>query len=199
MGGFCESCQNNNNDDSDSQKSSKNNRPEMDLLPKQYVSEKNNKKIIPISELHEKETEKEDENNFKSKNKNYSKSKSVININKNGKRKSCKLIKGKIYNPYFQTEIKKSNSFNISEEKKIKIIDKEIESLEKKLALIQNKKIEIINNSYPKFTRPMRRQKKSTTLMQNNQVINRLKKIQMSIPLAQELLVPKQKGKPSDK
>ena len=199
MGGFCESCQNNNNDDSDSQKSSKNNRPEMDLLPKQYVSEKNNKKIIPISELHEKETDKEDENNFKSKNKNYSKSKSVININKNGKRKSCKLIKGKIYNPYFQTEIQKSNSFNISEEKKIKIIDKEIESLEKKLALIQNKKIEIINNSYPKFTRPMRRQKKSTTLMQNNQVINRLKKIQMSIPLAQELLVPKQKGNPSDK
>ena len=199
MGGYCESCQNNNNDDSDSQKSSKNNRPEMDLLPKQYVSEKNNKKIIPISELHEKETDKEDENNFKSKNKNYSKSKSVININKNGKRKSCKLIKGKIYNPYFQTEIQKSNSFNISEEKKMKIIDKEIESLEKKLALIQNKKIEIMNNSYPKFTRPMRRQKKSTTLMQNNQVINRLKKIQMSIPLAQELLVPKQKGNPSDK
>ena len=203
MGGFCESCQNNNNDDSDSQKGSKYNKPEKELLPKQYVSEKNNKKIISISELHEKETEenkeKEDENNFKSNKKNYTKSKSVININKNEKRKSCKLIKGKIYNPYFQTEIQKSNSFNISEEKKIKIIDKEIESLEKKLALIQNKKIEIINNSYPKFTRPMRRQKKSTTLMQNNQVINRLKKIQMSIPLAQELLVPKQKGNPSDK
>ena len=35
--------------------------------------------------------------------------------------------------------------------------------------------------------------------MANTQIINRLKKIQMSIPLSQELLVPKQKGNPSDK
>lgn len=43
----------------------------------------------------------------------------------------------------------------------------------------------------PVFTR---RKKKSTTLMENNQIINKLRKIQMSVPLSQELLVPKQKG-----
>ena len=203
MGGFCESCKNNNLNDSDSQKSTKYNRPEMSLLPKQYVSEEIKKEKIEIKELNEteKEMDKKIENNNNFNKKNFSKSKSVITINKNTRRKSCKFNRGSNYNSYFST-IEKSNSLDISEEKKMKIIDKETEVLEKKLSLITNNNnntIKIVNNSGPLFFKPTRRKKKSTTLMANTQIINRLKKIQMSIPLSQELLVPKQKGNPSDK
>ena len=202
MGGFCESCKNNNLNDSDSQKSTKYNRPEMSLLPKQYVSEEIKKEKLEIKELNktEKEMDKKTENNNNFNKKNYSKSKSVITINKNTRRKSCKFNRGSNYNSYFST-IEKSNSLDISEEKKMKIIDKETEVLEKKLSSItnNNNRIKIVNNSGPLFFKPTRRKKKSTTLMANTQIINRLKKIQMSIPLSQELLVPKQKGNPSDK
>ena len=202
MGGFCESCKNNNLNDSDSQKSTKYNRPEMSLLPKQYVSEEIKKEKLEIKELNktEKEMDKKIENNNNFNKKNFSKSKSVITINKNTRRKSCKFNRGSNYNSYFST-IEKSNSFDISEEKKLKIIDKETEALEKKLSSItnNNNRIKIVNNSGPLFFKPTRRKKKSTTLMANTQIINRLKKIQMSIPLSQELLVPKQKGNPSDK
>ena len=202
MGGFCESCKNNNLNDSDSQKSTKYNRPEMSLLPKQYVSEEIKKEKLEIKELNktEKEMDKKKENNNNFNKKNYSKSKSVIPMNKNARRKSYNFKRGSNYNSYFST-IEKSNSFDISEEKKLKIIDKETEALEKKLSLItnNNNRIKIVNNSGPLFFKPTRRKKKSTTLMANTQIINRLKKIQMSIPLSQELLVPKQKGNPSDK
>ena len=202
MGGFCESCKNNNLNDSDSQKSIKNNRPEMSLLPKQYVSEEIKKEKLEIKELNktEKEMDKKTENNNNFNKKNYSKSKSVIPMNKNARRKSYNFKRGSNYNSYFST-IEKSNSFDISEEKKLKIIDKETEALEKKLSSItnNNNRIKIVNNSGPLFFKPTRRKKKSTTLMANTQIINRLKKIQMSIPLSQELLVPKQKGNPSDK
>ena len=202
MGGFCESCKNNNLNDSDSQKSTKYNRPEMSLLPKQYVSEEIKKEKLEIKELNktEKEMDKKTENNNNFNKKNYSKSKSVIPMNKNARRKSYNFKRGSNYNSYFST-IEKSNSFDISEEKKLKIIDKETEALEKKLSSItnNNNRIKIVNNSGPLFFKPTRRKKKSTTLMANTQIINRLKKIQMSIPLSQELLVPKQKGNPSDK
>ena len=202
MGGFCESCKNNNLNDSDSQKSTKYNRPEMSLLPKQYVSEEIKKEKLEIKELNktEKEMDKKTENNNNFNKKNYSKSKSVIPMNKNARRKSYNFKRGSNYNSYFST-IEKSNSFDISEEKKLKIIDKETEVLEKKLSSItnNNNRIKIVNNSGPLFFKPTRRKKKSTTLMANTQIINRLKKIQMSIPLSQELLVPKQKGNPSDK
>ena len=202
MGGFCESCKNNNLNDSDSQKSTKYNRPEMSLLPKQYVSEEIKKEKLEIKELNktEKEMDKKTENNNNFNKKNYSKSKSVIPMNKNARRKSYNFKRGSNYNSYFSA-IEKSNSFDISEEKKLKIIDKETEALEKKLSLItnNNNRIKIVNNSGPLFFKPTRRKKKSTTLMANTQIINRLKKIQMSIPLSQELLVPKQKGNPSDK
>ena len=202
MGGFCESCKNNNLNDSDSQKSTKYNRPEMSLLPKQYVSEEIKKEKLEIKELNktEKEMDKKTENNNNFNKKNYSKSKSVIPMNKNARRKSYNFKRGSNYNSYFST-IEKSNSLDISEEKKMKIIDKETEALEKKLSLItnNNNRIKIVNNSGPLFFKPTRRKKKSTTLMANTQIINRLKKIQMSIPLSQELLVPKQKGNPSDK
>ena len=200
MGGFCESCKNNNLNDSDSQKSTKYNRPEMSLLPKQYVSEEIKKEKLENKELNktEKEMDKKTENNNNFNKKNYSKSKSVIPMNKNARRKSYNFKRG--YSSYFST-IEKSNSFDISEEKKLKIIDKETEVLEKKLSLMTNNNntIKLVNNSGPLFFKPTRRKKKSTTLMANTQIINRLKKIQMSIPLSQELLVPKQKGNPSDK
>ena len=202
MGGFCESCKNNNLNDSDSQKSTKYNRPEMSLLPKQYVSEEIKKEKLEIKELNktEKEMDKKKENNNNFNKKNYSKSKSVIPMNKNARRKSYNFKRGSNYNSYFST-IEKSNSLDISEEKKMKIIVKETEVLEKKLSSItnNNNRIKIVNNSGPLFFKPTRRKKKSTTLMANTQIINRLKKIQMSIPLSQELLVPKQKGNPSDK
>ena len=73
MGGFCESCKNNNLNDSDSQRSIKNNRPEMSLLPKQYVSEEIKKEKLEIKELNktEKEMDKKIKNNNNFNKKNY--------------------------------------------------------------------------------------------------------------------------------
>ena len=78
-----------------------------------------------------------------------------------------------------------------------------MEHLEKKIYFKEKNRLsrsEIVkkkpSEKMPKF---VRRKKKSTTLMENNLIINRLKNVQMSVPLAQELLVPQQKGNPFEK
>ena len=200
MGVLCESCENKNNDDSDSQKSNSktSSKQEIFALPKQYVSEKIQEEKKLNIELFNKKKE-EDGNNKKSFNKkSYSKAKTILNPN------SCKDIKNKAYLSKLSKIVERSNSLNISEEKKTTIINKEMDNLENRSSLKFKKrrlsKSDMVTEK-PKqkmqiFTR---RKKKSTTLMENNQVINNLRKIQMSVPLSQELLVPKRKGNPSEK
>ena len=186
MGTFCESCQsNNNNDDSDSQKSTNNNKPEIIPFPKEYVNEQIKEENI---------INNNNKNMNKDNRKKYVKSKSIMI--KTELPKSAKTI-----SEFLRTNnIKRLNSLNISEEKKESIINNQMNILEQKLSIFKKKlhKSQIVpkNKSDFKFAR---RTKKSTTLMENNHVMLQLKKIQMSIPLFQEVLIPKQKGNPSDK
>ena len=186
MGTFCESCQsNNNNDDSDSQKSTNNNKPEIIPFPKEYVNEQIKEENI---------INNNNKNMNKDNRKKYVKSKSIMI--KTELPKSAKTI-----SEFLRTNnIKRLNSLSISEEKKESIINNQMNILEQKLSIFKKKlhKSQIVpkNKSDFKFAR---RTKKSTTLMENNHVMLQLKKIQMSIPLFQEVLIPKQKGNPSDK
>jgi len=118
-------------------------------------------------------------------NKKYSKSKSKVNITQN------KLI--------LETKIKGKNgrreyrSHSLTKQN----ANKEIENL-------LNEKITVNKSINPSRSQNIkkifkRRNKKSTTLMENSNVIKKLFNVQMSIPVSQELLVVKQKGNPSDK
>jgi calcium-dependent protein kinase len=200
MGILCENCENKNNDDSDSQKSNSKtgSKQEIFALPKQYVSETIQEEKKLNMEIFNKKKEENDNNKKTFNKKSYSKAKTILNPN------SCKDIKNKAYLSKLSKIVDRSNSLNISEEKKTTIINKEMDNLENRLSLKFMKrrlsKSEMVTEK-PKqkmqiFTR---RKKKSTTLMENNQVINNLRKIQMSVPLSQELLVPKRKGNPSEK
>ena len=196
MGTFCESCQNkrnNNNEDSNSSKGSKNETmSESLLLPKQRVDD-----II----FKEKPKTINEENNVKNvKNKNFLKSKSIMIKSSNPK--SSKVINKSLIKS--TNKIKKLNSLILSDEKKEKIINAQMSLIEKKLKTQPKRKLsrsQIVNKNKNTSKVPMfvRRKKKSTTLMENKNVINQLRKIQMSIPLFQESLVQEQKGNPSDK
>ena len=189
MGTFCESCQsNNNNDDSDSQKSTNNNKPEIIPFPKEYVNEQIKEENI---------INNNNKNMNKDNRKKYVKSKSIMI--KTELPKSAKTI-----SEFLRTNnIKRLNSLSISEEKKESIINNQMNILEQKLSIFKKKlhKSQIVPKNKSDFKMPKfaRRTKKSTTLMENNHVMLQLKKIQMSIPLFQEVLIPKQKGNPSDK
>ena len=184
MGILCENCENKNNDDSDSQKSNSktSSKQEIFALPKQYVSEKIQEEKKLNMEIFNKKKE-EDENNKKAFNKkSYSKAKTILNPN------SCKDIKNKAYLSKLSKIVERSNSLNISEEKKTTIINKEMDNLENRLSLKFKKrrfsKSEMVTEKpQQKMKIFTRRKKKSTTLMENNQVINNLRKIQMSVPL----------------
>ena len=198
MGTICDSCKNqrnnNNNEDSNSSKGSKNETlSETNLLPKQCVDEIISKEKQKIIEINNNINESNNDNNT---NKKFLKSKTIMINNNNVK--SSKVIN----KSFLKTSkiIKKLNSLEISNEKKEQIINNEIKLLEKKLPEPKRKlsrsQIVYKNKKAPVFAR---RKKKSTTLMENKNVINQLRKIQMSIPLFQESLVPEQKGNPNDK
>ena len=200
MGIFCKACENNDNKNDLESLTNYCEIPGKYLLPKEYINDKyEQKQMDNIKSIEKKENEKENKKNKFNK-KSYSKSKTIMNIGQDPN--SSKNINENIIISKNQGKIKKLNSLNISEEKKEKIINKQINILEEKLSSKDDNKLshsQIINKPSPKLTRFVRRKKKSTTLMENNLLINKLKKIQMSVPLAQELLVPKQKGNPSDK
>jgi len=200
MGILCENCENKNNDDSDSQKSNSktSSKQEIFALPKQYVSETINEEKKLNMEIFNKKKEEDDNNKKAFNKKSYSKAKTILNPN------SCKDIKNKAYLSKLSKIVERANSLNISEEKKTTIINKEMDNLENRLSLKFMKrrlsKSEMVTEKpQQKMQIFTRRKKKSTTLMENNQVINNLRKIQMSVPLSQELLVPKRKGNPSEK
>ena len=200
MGIFCKACENNDNKNDLESLTRYCEIPGKYLLPEDYINDKyEQKQMDNIKSIEKKEDEKVNKKNKFNK-KSYSKSKTIMNIGQDPN--SSKNINENIIILTNQRKIKKLNSLNISEEKKEKIINKQINILEEKLSSKDDNKLshsQIINKPSPKLTRFVRRKKKSTTLMENNLLINKLKKIQMSVPLAQELLVPKQKGNPSDK
>jgi calcium-dependent protein kinase len=210
MGTFCDSCKNqrnnnNNNEDSNSSKGSKNDTlSETILLPKQCVDEiikKEKPKITENNNINENKENNDINNNDNNNNKNkkYLKSKTIM-INNNNL-KSSKVINKSLLKT--SQKIKKLNSLEISDEKKEKLINNEINLLEKKYSKIKRKlsksQIVLKNKKVSKAPVFARRKKKSTTLMENKNVINQLRKIQMSIPLFQESLVQEQKGNPNDK
>ena len=143
----------------------------------------------------------------------FHKSKTLINEKILDKNFSVKLILEKkpkeLDNKLniFTRRVKRSNSFISS--KKLNVLniglnneqnDNDNDSISEKEN--ENEKKDEINNNniYPSNKKVFKRKnRKSTTLMENSKILKNLFMIQMSIPVSQELLVLKQKGNPSDK
>ena len=159
-------------------------------IPDKDNDEKIEEKILIKFDSNDKEEEKDkaslntnSESQYTIK-KEYSKSKSKVNITKQNK-----LI--------LETKHKKERGEYRSNSLTKQNATKEIENL-------LNEKIEVNKSMNPSRSQNIkkkfkRKNKKSTTLMENSNVIKKLFNIQMSIPVSQELLVVKQKGNPSDK
>ena len=76
--------------------------------------------------------------------------------------------------------------------------NKKAKKINNKFAVKNIKLIENQNNDNDEQVF-QRRKKRNTTLIENNNLLNNLYSIQMKIPIAQELLVQKQKGNPNNK
>ena len=220
MGTFCQSCDSflMNKDQEKSKDSTK--QPEV-VLPKQYVEipkeETETEEIISIKDdknqtnyeffknkaksvaiINKKEKNIEDEN---IKIKAYLKSKSMKFIDRNpNKSQSEKLIlEKKVENSHNRKE---RRSLSLTNKKSLSDIDfekyfsknKDSEKNEEKNSIFNK-----ISENKNKRSFYKRKQKKSTTLMENSNILKQLFSVQLSIPLPQELLVQKQKGNPTDK
>ena len=185
------------------------------LLPKQFVeipekNQNNNEEYNNIEqEFFKKKAKSTYIKNEKNKEKNihnkkYLKSKSFDVYDRNDpKSQSAKVILadksklGKIIYNFPKKNIKKSLSLSNSN----KIINLNIENyFSKKNSKEKNENKNKINNNIQKKERVFKRkERKSTTLMENSNILKRLFLVQLSIPVSQELLVMKQIGNPSDK
>ena len=161
-------------------------------IPNKDSDEKVEEKILIKFDSNDKEEEKDRESlNTNSESqytikKQYSKSKSIINITKQNKL----ILETK---PKDKKERGEYRSHSLTKQN----ATKEIENLlNEKIAVNKSMNPSRSQNIKKKFKR---KNKKSTTLMENSNVIKKLFNIQMSIPVSQELLVVKQKGNPSDK
>ena len=161
-------------------------------IPNKDSDEKVEEKILIKFDSNDKEEEKDRESlNTNSESqytikKQYSKSKSIINITKQNKL----ILETK---PKDKKERGEYRSHSLTKQN----ATKEIENLlNEKIAVNKSMNQSRSQNIKKKFKR---KNKKSTTLMENSNVIKKLFNIQMSIPVSQELLVVKQKGNPSDK
>ena len=220
MGILCQSC-NSLRIDLEPEKTTDSSKLTEIVLPKEYVSIPNEDNKTKEGSSIEIDAGKENSNLFLKKkakstyineneekdkeikeNKKYSKSKSMRIIERNTKKNlSVKLIlegkKNLIKNLAYSYNRKEKRSNSMTNPKKAKIID-----IDKFLAKkndnkkIKNKKFEINRNKSPIY---QRKKKKSTTLMENSNILRQLFLVQMSIPVSQELLVMQQKGNPSDK
>ena len=219
MGILCQSC-NSFRINLDPEKSNETNKKLGSELPKQYLhiqdeENKTSKEDISITQQKVDDNfdflknkaksvliKEKDINNDKD-NKTFLKSKSMKMIERSSKKShSLKLViedKTKMLKHvenYMKKNDKRSNS--LTKPKKYEDFDYNI--LFKKNNLDKNKKnnakISQIPTKSPIFKR---KQKKSTTLMENSSVLKQLFLVQMSIPVSQELLVMQQKGNPNDK
>ena len=200
-----------------------------DYIENTPLDEKKTEKDISVKiddideEKKEKEKEKEDDY-FKKKrhsayvkinnekdieiNKEYSKSKSMVIERSSKKSQSVKLIledKKKIIKNEKFNDRREKRSLSLTNPKKIKDFDFE-KLFSKNINFNNDNKVQnqkdnnnfILNNQNksPVFKR---KTKKSTTLMENSNILKQLFLVQMSIPVSQELLVIQQKGNPSEK
>ena len=195
------------------------------LLPKQYVGENitndEESKTETLKNIHERIKDERKELNKLTKTKtSYQRDNEIEEIFEVPKTKTEKkenilqkcisskmVIQRKLKRPekkdnFGERRIKKLNSFTSS--KKIDVyglglslIIKNNDNPEK----IENKteKNNININKVPTKKQYKRRQRKSTTLMENSNILKHLFLVQMKVPVSQELLVLQQKGNPSDK
>ena len=219
MGILCQSC-NSFRINLDPEKSNETNKKLGSELPKQYLhiqneENKTSKENISITQQKVDDNfdflknkaksvliKEKDINNDKD-NKTFLKSKSMKMIERSSKKShSLKLViedKTKMLKHvenYMKKNGKRSNS--LTKPKKYEDFDYNI--LFKKNNLDKNKKNNVEISQIPaKSPIFKRKQKKSTTLMENSSVLKQLFLVQMSIPVSQELLVMQQKGNPNDK
>ena len=162
-----------------------------------YEYPKTKAKSVHISSSKEKNKEKD---NIKIKSYLKSKSMKVIDKNSKGSQSEKLILEKKIENPNNRRE-KRSHSLT----NKKNLCDYDFEKYFSKNK--NHQKNEEKNSIFNKISenqnteRPFykRKQKKSTTLMENSNILKQLFLVQMSIPVSQELLITKQKGNPTDK
>ena len=132
--------------------------------------------------------------------KEYSKLKSLTIERNSKKSQSVKLI-----TEFSKKESKKKllYGWKRKEKRSLSLTSPKIEEIdfEKFFSKNINKNQNNNNEEKEKIRRPTfkRKVKKSTTLMENSNILKQLFLVQMSIPVSQELLVIQQKGNPSDK
>ena len=132
--------------------------------------------------------------------KEYSKLKSLTIERNSKKSQSVKLI-----TEFSKKESKKQllYGWKRKEKRSLSLTSPKIEEIdfEKFFSKNINKNQNNNNEEKEKIRRPTfkRKVKKSTTLMENSNILKQLFLVQMSIPVSQELLVIQQKGNPSDK
>ena len=219
MGILCQSCRNSLLIDLEPEKTNDDKKLPEIILPKQYVENpKEDKETKEDNSLDKNQKddfikrkynstyvknniEKEEENTI---NKKYKLSKSTIIIDRNSKKSlSSKIVlidKDNILehenNSIFQAKLKRAASLTKSDIKKIDLEKLLSKKSDKKEIPNKKKRKEKIFNNNQVFKR---KQKKSTTLMENSNVLKRLFLVQMSIPVSQDMLVLQHKGNPSDK
>ena len=220
MGILCQSC-NSLKIIIDPEKANESNKQPENDLPRQYLNIQNEENKTPKEETSITQKKSDDNYDFLKKkaksarikediknnennenNENYSKSKSMKIERTSKKSHSLKLViedKKKVLKHvenYMKNKEKRANS--LTKPKKYEDFDYNILFKKKNLDKNQknNLKISQIQVKSPIFKR---KQKKSTTLMENSSVLKQLFLVQMSIPVSQELLVMHQKGNPNDK
>ena len=220
MGILCQSC-NTFKINLDPEKANEANKQPDNDLPRQYLNIKNGENKTPTEDTSITQKKAEDNFDFLQKkaksarikekiiendnenNKTFLKSKSMKIIERSSKKsQSLKLIiedKKKVLNnveKYMKNKERRANS--LTKPKKYEDFDYNLLFKKKDLDKNQknNLKISQIPVKSPVFKR---KQKKSTTLMENSSVLKQLFLVQMSIPVSQELLVMQQKGNPNDK
>ena len=218
MGVLCQSCNNLKLNLDELEKPYDTNSQSDIILPRKYVSatdenfitpgdfesftDKQEKLKKPKSALIKNSEEKSDK-----KNKNYSKSKS---LKKTGRKRSKSLLlvledkkNIKKKENFENRREKRSNSVKKSE--KLENFDYEKllkENMKSKQKQEKNQNQNQSNDKYSGLRHSSafkRKAKKSATLMETSDVLKQLFKIQMSIPVSQDMLVIHQKGNPSDK
>ena len=133
--------------------------------------------------------------------KEFSKLKSLTLERTSKKSQSVKLI-----SEYTKNDSKKQLLYRWKEKRSLSLTNPKIKEIdfEKYFSKEINNTLNQKNNNNEEKEKMRRatfkrKVKKSTTLMENSNILKQLFLVQMSIPLSQELLVIQQKGKPSDK
>jgi len=203
MGILCQSCNSPNNDNYNSEKNdSHRNSKGIITLPKDVVGSMSNKIHENKKEKNENEEKifkfEHDDGNEKEEIKG--KKKGITNIFEKSQSHTIKDSGEGIDKKTEQIIEKNKQNADQSRNRKQyinKTVKEHLKMKDIKKKIISNKELNTINSGKTEVFQ--RRQKKSTTLMENSKLLQQFFLAEMKIPISHELLVPQNKGNPSEK